>query len=509
MVGRARQPRGRPGKAGRAKVTVKAEPHDGARHTPVGRTIRKKPAFLPFKKALLYAHSLKLKTAQEWNEWCKSGKRPAHVPSTPSQTYKHDGWQGYRHWLGTGNLVGGKLDFLPFKKALLYARSLKLKTQQEWKVWCKTGARPANVPSSPERTYKCDGWQGVGHWLGTANVRTKNFLPFTEALEYARSLKLKNKAGWEVWRKSGTRTEAIPSAPDKTYKHEGWQGYGHWLGTGNIHGKDKQFLPFQKALLYARALKLKSQDEWRVWCKSGPRPANVPSAPNKIYKVDGWQGFGHWLGTGTVAPQNKEFLPFKQALSCARSLKLNNLREWQSWCKSGARPAYIPSSPNHCYQHEGWQGFVHWLGKGNISGSDEQGFLPFKKALLYARCLKLKSSAEWEVWRKSGARPANIPSHPDATYTHEGWQGYGHWLGTGTVAPQNKQFLPFKKALLHARSLKLKTGRAWSAWCKSGARPGNVPSHPDQIYALDGWQGVRHWLGTGAVADKDTQFPSS
>ena len=25
----------------------------------------------------------------------------------------------------------------------------------------------------------------------------------------------------------------MPSNPDKPYKHDGWQGYGHWLGTGN------------------------------------------------------------------------------------------------------------------------------------------------------------------------------------------------------------------------------------------------------------------------------------
>ena len=33
------------------------------------------------------------------------------------------------------------------------------------------------------------------------------------------------------------------------YKHDGWQGYGHWLGTGNVGvRKDQQFLPFKKAL---------------------------------------------------------------------------------------------------------------------------------------------------------------------------------------------------------------------------------------------------------------------
>ena len=49
-----------------------------------------------------------------------------------------------------------------------------------------------------------------------------------------------------------------PLTPHNVYKHDGWQGWGHWLGTGNVGvKKDHQFLPFKKALLYARSLKLK------------------------------------------------------------------------------------------------------------------------------------------------------------------------------------------------------------------------------------------------------------
>ena len=79
--------------------------------------------FLPFKQALVFARSLKLKGKTEWVVWSKSGGREANIPSTPERTYKHDGWQGYGHWLGTGNLAGGTLAFLPFKEALLYART--------------------------------------------------------------------------------------------------------------------------------------------------------------------------------------------------------------------------------------------------------------------------------------------------------------------------------------------------------------------------------------------------
>ena len=36
--------------------------------------------------------------------------------------------------------------FLPFADALVYAQSLQVYSQREWKAWCKTGARPPNMP---------------------------------------------------------------------------------------------------------------------------------------------------------------------------------------------------------------------------------------------------------------------------------------------------------------------------------------------------------------------------
>ena len=189
--------------------------------------------------------------------------------------------------------------FLPFKKALLYARSLKVKNKKAWQAWRMTGARPANIPSAPDTVYKHDGWQGWGHWLGTGNQAggKRDFLPFKQAVLHARSLKLKSEKEWREWRKSDLRPVNVPTRPDQVYKHGGWQGYGHWLGTGNVARKDQQFLPFTKALLYARFLKLKGKNEWNAWCKGGTRPVNIPSRPEATYKHEGWRGYAHWLCT--------------------------------------------------------------------------------------------------------------------------------------------------------------------------------------------------------------------
>ena len=176
---------------------------DGTHHTPVEPAASAKPTFLPFKTALPYARSLKLKNKIAWEAFSKSGARPVNVPSNPARAYKHEGWQGYGHWLGTGNLHTKV--FLPFKQALLHVRSLKLQNMKEWAQWCKGKARPGNIPSAPNATYKHDGWQGCGHWLGNGNVgvfKDHTFLPFKNALLYACSTKLKDVTDWEAWSKS-------------------------------------------------------------------------------------------------------------------------------------------------------------------------------------------------------------------------------------------------------------------------------------------------------------------
>ena len=204
----------------------------------------------------------------------------------------------------------------------------------------------------------------------------------------------------------------------------------------------EQFLPFKKALVYARSLKLKGVKQWRHWAKTGARPDDMPSNPHKTYTHDGWQGYGHWLGTGNVGVKHHQFLPFKKALLYARTLELKSVKEWKDWAKTGARPANMPSNPHTTYKHDGWQGYGHWLSTGNELSGNKREFLSFKKALLYARSLKLNNVKAWRAWRVTGARPANIPSAPHTVYKHDGWQGYRHWLGTGNVGVRKGPAVP-------------------------------------------------------------------
>ena len=430
--------------------------------TAAASTVCAKSKFLPFKHALLHARSLDLNSAKEWVAWCKSGAREANIPSHPDRSYKHDGWQGYGHWLGTGTVSLQNQKFLPFKKALLHARSLKLTRAQEWEAWCRSGARPPSIPTNPNQTYKHDGWQGYPHWLGTGH---------------------------------GGNGRQLSSR----------EGYGHWLGTGSLVGTKRDFLPFNKALVYARSWKLEAKSEWEAWAKSSSRPANVPSRPEHTYAHDGWQGYGHWLGTGNYSQNPPPPLSGTQH----HSAQNGNTRGTQG-TKGGHYGQSPPPPPPSSQASQGTQQGTMDGKTRYVLGGKKREFLPFNEALLYVRSLKLKTQKDWKAWCKSGKRPASIHANPHRTYKHKGWQGYGHWLGTIKVAGGNVQeFLPFKEALLHARSLNLKGFIEWTAWSKSSKRPANIPATPDQVFKHDGWQGYRHWLGTGNYGQSPPSPPSS
>jgi hypothetical protein len=49
--------------------------------------------------------------------------------------------------------------------------------------------------------------------------------------------------------------------------------------------------------MFAHKLNLKTRDAWGTYAKSGNKPADMPAAPNRIFRGE-WQGWGDWLGTG-------------------------------------------------------------------------------------------------------------------------------------------------------------------------------------------------------------------
>ena len=388
-----------------------------------------KSNFLPFEEAREFVRSLNLKTKKEWQDWSRSGMKPFNIPANPSSTYKDKGWISFNDFLGSDYVSNYNRTYLSFEEAREFVRSLNLKNAQYWKEWSKSGGRPLNIPSSPNKVYKNLGWKGWGDFLGTGNYRTMDFLPFEEARKYVWNLKLKSQVDWGEFCKSGMKPKNIPFRPNVFYKNKGWVSFGDFFGTGYVASQNREYLPFEEARQFAHSLNLKTQKEWDKWTKSGMKPFNIPATPSSTYKDKGWIGMGDFLGNGFVATRNRTYLSFEEARQFAHSLNLKTQKEWQEWSKSGAKPFNIPANPSSTYKDKGWIGMGDFLGTRNISTRNIE-YMTFEEAREYAHNLKFKTSTEWREWSKSGLKPENIPSKPEITYKNKGWKSWADFLGT-------------------------------------------------------------------------------
>lgn len=319
----------------------------------------------------------------------------------------------------------------------------------------------------------------------------KNYLPFEEAITFVKSLDLKGRKEWEAYKRSGNKPENIPGCPWVVYANQGWVSIRHWLGA-------RVFRPFEDAKNFVHSLGLTNCAAWETYCRSGRKPADIPSGPNQSYANKGWVGMGDWLGTGIAPPFCGQFRPFLEARAFAQSLGLQSSAEWLAYSRSGKKPTDIPAIPNSGYKGKGWAGWGDFLGTGNVYKKTFRPFVEaraFVQARNFAQSLKARTSKEY----RSMQLPADMPNHADRTYKGKGWVSWEDFLGTA--------FLPFEEARVYVRTLGLKSSAEWRAYCKSGARlkTGNLPAFPDCVYKGKGWISWGDWLGTGNVWSRKTR----
>jgi Phage-integrase repeat unit len=88
---------------------------------------------------------------------------------------------------------------------------------------------------------------------------------------------------------------------------------------------------------------------------SNDKPHDIPSSPERVYENE-WKGMGDWLGTGTIAPQLREYMPFEEAKDVIHSLHMKSIEEWFEYCKAGKKPKNLPTNPSVVYE-EDWKGW--------------------------------------------------------------------------------------------------------------------------------------------------------
>ena len=241
--------------------------------------------FLYFEKAREFVRKLGLKTGDDWEKYCMSGKKPDNIPNNCEDVYKDFGWKGGEDFFGVKSF-----EFLPYQEAKKIVRGWNLQTQAEWNLHCITSDIPDNIPKNPNTIYKED-WVGWKDWLKeTAAKKSLNYLPFAKARIISRKLGLSSVVQWNSFAKTSKRPDNIPKYPDKIYK-EDWEGWKDWLGIESF-----EFLPYQEARKIVRELKLVHDGiAWKKYAKSDKRPKNIPFNPRYIY-AHRWKGMANWLG---------------------------------------------------------------------------------------------------------------------------------------------------------------------------------------------------------------------
>ena len=383
-----------------------------------------------------------------------------------------------------------KKRFRSFTEARKFVRKLGVKTKEEWMQYVKLGKLPNDIPRDPRHAYISKDWKNWGDWLGTGNlspsVKHKQYKSFTEARKFIQKLKLKNHTEWREYYKSNNRPGNIPSHPNIIYKNKGWIGFGDWLGTGVVASFNKEYRTYGDARKFVRKLGLKNLAEWRKYCKLDEKPDDIPSDPAGVYKNKGWKSLGDWLGTGTVATFEREYRQFQQARKFVHTLKIKNRREWIVYVKSGKLPIDIRGNPRVYSNFTTWG---DWLGTGMVDTRNRK-YRQFDKARKFAQSLKLKNIEEWVAYCKSGKKPDDIPADPKI-YGSEKWQGFGDWLGTGTLSSteKSKNWLPPIEARIAIKKIakdvfggKPFTPKDWINAHKAGKIPANLPRYLDDIY---------------------------
>jgi superfamily II DNA or RNA helicase len=199
---------------------------------------------------------------------------------------------------------------------------------------------------------------------------------------------------------------------------------------------------------------------------------------------------------------------FEEARDFVRSLKLANQKEWFDWKKTQAKPLDIPADPYKVYKDKGWMGMGDWLGTERIANQNRV-YRSFEEARAFARNLQLNSGKEWLSWAKAGKIPDDIPTNPLQYYSKHGKStSWGDWLGTGRVANQKRMHRSFEEARIFVHTLQLSDIEKWKDWAKTEARPEDIPSTPNEVYASKGWTDWGDWLGTGRVAASKRTYRS-
>ena len=414
-----------------------------------------------------------------------------------------------KEWISWSHFLGSEKQWMSFNEAKTFIQRQNIRTVEQFHEWSKSEQSPKDFPSHPENTYK-DKWTSWGDFLGTGNISTRkkekrDWMSFQDAKALMQSQDIRTRGQFHEWSKSKKRPKNFPSTPHQVYTNE-WKGWGDFLGTGNISTSKRKWMSFQDAKALMQSQGIKTKREFQEWSKSERRPKNFPSTPYQVY-INEWKGWGDFLGTGNISTRKKEkrdWMSFQDAKALMQRQGIRTRGQFQEWSKSKKRPKDFPSTPYQVYTNE-WKGWGDFLGTGNISVRNRD-WMSFQDAKALMQSQNIKTNTEFNEWKQAGHRPENFPSRPDQTYKDK-WTSWGDFLGTRNISTRKREWMSLQDAKALMQSQGIRTFAQFQKWSKSEQRPKDFPSNPYKIYTNE-WKGWGDFLGTGNISNQKRKWMS-
>ena len=469
--------------------------------------VRKK-IFRSYESAQALMKKLGIHTYRQFQEWKRSGQRPEDIPSHPRDVYKSE-WKSWNEFLGTEN-VRRKI-FRSYESAQALMKKLGIHTYRQFQEWKRSSQRPEDFPSNPRNTYKSE-WESWGEFLGTENVHKRNFRSYEAAQALMKELDIHTYEQFQEWSRSGQRPEDFPSDPPRTYKSK-WKSWGaffnkkgfrsyeaaqalmkelgirtqkqfqewsrsgerpldfpsnphnayksEWNGWDEFFSK-KSWRSYGAAQVLMQELGIRTQKQFQEWSRSGERPKNIPSHPDRVYKSK-WKGWNEFFS-------KKGWRSYESARILMEQLGIQTVRQFREWSRSKKRPEDFPSNPPNTYKSE-WNGWGEFLGPK---------WMNYSKGQKYVRQMGIGTVKEFLEWLKSSEKPDDFPSNPHIVW-NDLWKNTQDFLQI--------QWVSFEAARAYVQLGEVTSKNEYYKFRESEDLINELPPNPAVVYALywNGW----------------------
>ena len=375
--------------------------------------IQKNKNYLSYSEAKEYIKQFNIKTEDEYISWAKTLSRPENIPLQPRKSYKcKGGWVSFNDFLDNGTM-SCKLkhdNFLNYQEAKNKVQLLNFNCRNDYFKWAKN---QNDIPVNPDQVY--EEFEGMPEFLGYqrrksvgekiisavldsndiqhtfqytfSNCRDNKPLMFDIAFyknslltgliefqgvqhyksierfggeEALKNNKKRDKIKFDYCKVNNIPLLVIPYNQDlKTLLKNFIEPLGFTIDI-SLEIKpalNRNFLTYEESKQVIKEHKFNNIKNFQTWKN---RPTNIPFAPQKIYKNNGWISWGDFLGHGKVSALKAKFVTFEECKQWFKENKILSSERWKNEIRK-TKPNFIPSHPDKIYktQWKGWNDFLY------------------------------------------------------------------------------------------------------------------------------------------------------